>query len=81
MAAIFIIYVAVARDLCPNISNYINYEIWDEIIYRFSNFNVCTLEVWECISDFIPHLMGHVVIYLSWELSLSMLGFRMIGKP
>ena len=27
------------------ISNYIHYELWDEIIYPFLNFSVCTVEV------------------------------------
>ena len=26
-----------------------------EIVHRFSNFNGCNVEVWEWISDFIPH--------------------------
>ena len=30
---------------------------WDEITYPFPNFNGATVEVWEWISNFIPHLM------------------------
>ena len=44
------------------ISNYIHYKIWDEFIYPFPNFNcatVCTVEVWEWISNCIPHFTGH----------------------
>ena len=37
------------------ISNYIHYEIYDEIAYLFPNFNAATVEVWEWISNFIPH--------------------------
>ena len=29
--------------------------MWDEITYPSPNFNGCTVEVWERISDFIPH--------------------------
>ena len=29
--------------------------MWDEITYSFPNFNGATVEVWEWISDFIPH--------------------------
>ena len=37
--------------------------MWDEITYPFSNFNGCTVEVWEWISNFIPHFTGHVITY------------------
>ena len=30
-------------------SNYIHHKVWDEIIYPFSNFRSCTVEVWEWI--------------------------------
>ena len=43
-----------------------------EITSPFPNFNVCTVEVWECITSFISHLVGHVVTYL------SMLGLKLI---
>ena len=33
------------------ISNYIHYEMWDEITYAFPNFNVATVEVWEWMSN------------------------------
>ena len=29
--------------------------VWDEINYPFPNFNGCTVEVWERISNLIPH--------------------------
>ena len=45
------------------ISNYIHYYVWDEITYPFPNFNGCTVEVWERISNFIPHFTGHVITY------------------
>ena len=32
--------------------------MWDEITPPFPNFNRCTIEVWEWINDFIPHLIG-----------------------
>ena len=44
-----------------NISNFIHYNVWDEITYPFSNFNSCTIEVWECISDFIPCFKPDVI--------------------
>ena len=31
------------------ISNYIHYEVWDEITHPFPNFKGCTVEVWEGI--------------------------------
>ena len=38
------------------ISNYIQYKMWDEIIYPFPN-------VWEWISNFIPYFTGTVITY------------------
>ena len=49
------------------ISNYIYYKLWDEIIYPFLNFNGCNVEVYEWISNFIPHFTGHVITYLCWD--------------
>ena len=50
--------------------NYIHYNVWDEITYPFLNFNGATVEVYEWMSNFIPHFTGHVVI-------LSMLGLKL----
>ena len=41
-------------------------EVWDEIIYPFPNFNGCTVKVWECISNFIPHFITDVITYPCW---------------
>ena len=43
----------------------IHYEVWDEITYPFPNFNGCSVEVWEWISNFIPHLI--VITYPCWD--------------
>ena len=43
------------------------YEVWDEIIYPFPNFNDATVEVWERISNFIPHFT-----YPCWDYNSSM---------
>ena len=37
------------------ISNYIDYKLWDDITYPFPNFTCAAVEVWEWISNFIPH--------------------------
>ena len=49
------------------ISNYIHYNVWDEITSPFPNFNGCTVEVWEWISNLIPHITRHVIIYPCWD--------------
>ena len=37
--------------------------VWDEITFPFPNFNGSTVEVWEWISNFIPHfIMGGVTL-------------------
>ena len=48
-------------------------KVWDEIMYPFSNFNGCTTEVWEWISNFIPQLiMG--VVFIHAEIKVKSLG-------
>ena len=37
---------------------------WDEITYPFTNFNSATVEVWECISNLIPHFVMDAINYL-----------------
>ena len=46
-----------------SISLHILSKVWDEIIHPFPNVNGCTFEVWEWISNFIPHLIVDVNIY------------------
>ena len=42
-------------------------KVWDETIYPFWNFwKSCTVEVWEWISNCIPHFMMDVIIHLCW---------------
>ena len=38
----------------------------------FPNFSGCTVEVWECLSNFFTHFTGHVVTYL-WALIQQLL--------
>ena len=47
--------------------------MWDEITHPFPNFNGATVEVWEWISNFIPHFTGHVIIHPCQDLIQSML--------
>ena len=46
------------------ISQQIHYKVLDEITYPFPNFNGCTIDVWEWISDFIQHFTSHVFLLL-----------------
>ena len=50
------------------ISNFIHYKMWDEITHTFPNFNGCAIDVWEWISNFIPHFTVHVITYPCCEL-------------
>ena len=34
------------------ISDYVHYNVWNKISYAFSNFNVCTIEVWEWTKNY-----------------------------
>ena len=38
-------------------------KVWDEITYLFPNFNGGTVEVWEWISNSIPHITMDVITY------------------
>ena len=49
------------------ISNDIHFDVWDEITYPFPNFNDGTVEVWECINNFIPYFTGHAFTYPCWN--------------
>ena len=40
-----------------------HYKVYDEIIFLFANFNGATIEVWKWTINFIPHFIGHVIIY------------------
>ena len=44
--------------------------MWDKITCPFPNFNGCTVEVWEWISNFIPHFTRHVITY-HWSLGMD----------
>ena len=54
-------------------SNHIHCKVWNEITYAFSNFNGATIEVWQWISNFIPHFNEHVIANPCWDKSLTML--------
>ena len=38
----------------------------------FPNFNSCSIEVWEWISNFIPHFIMSVITYQCWDYSYTM---------
>ena len=51
------------------ITNYIHYNVWEEITYPFPNFNGYTVEAWEWISNFILYFTGHVITYPCCDLA------------
>ena len=66
------IMVRLPTHICitrPQWVNYIHFKMWDEITYPFPNFNGATVEVWESLSNFIPHCTGHVIAYPCWDSS------------
>ena len=46
------------------ISNQMHIKVWDEITYPFPNFNRWTAEVWEWISNFIPHFIMDIILLI-----------------
>ena len=49
--------------ILARINDYIYYNVWGEITFPFPNFNGATVEVWEWISNFIPHLIMDLIIH------------------
>ena len=45
--------------------------MWDGITYPFPNFNGATVEVWEWISNIIPHFLMDVIACPWWDQSQS----------
>ena len=45
--------------------------MWYEITYPFPNFNGYTVEVWEWLSNFIPHFTGYVITYPYWDIQVK----------
>ena len=54
------------------INNHMPSKVWGEITYHFPNISGCTAEVWEWMSNFIPHILMDVITYPSWDLSKKM---------
>ena len=46
------------------ISNYIHNKVWTELLIHSQTSTVATVEVWEWISNFIPHFMMNVITHL-----------------
>ena len=51
------------------ISNRMSSKVQDKIAYPFPNFNICTIEVWEWINNFMPHFLMDVITYPCWDQS------------
>ena len=49
------------------------YKVWDETTYLLPNFKVCSVVVWDGISNFITQFTEHVVTHPRWHLSYPML--------
>ena len=49
------------------ISSHILNKVWDEITYPLSNFITFTVEVWEGLSNFIPHFIMDVITSPCWD--------------
>ena len=49
------------------ISNPMPSKVWYEINHSFLNFNGCTDEVWEWISDVIQRLIMDAITYPCWD--------------
>ena len=53
------------------ISNHIHYKVWEEINNIFPNVNGATVDVFEWISNFVPHFPGHVLIHAGIKVKKS----------
>ena len=55
-------------------NNHMPSKMWHDFTYPFPNFNGYTVEVWEGISNSIPHFMLGVIIFFScWDWRSTML--------
>ena len=55
-------------SLIPScVTDHIHGKLWDGIIYSFLNFNGCTVEVSEWISNFIPRFIMDVITFPCWD--------------
>ena len=52
--------------LNPSMDKWLHYKVWDEMTYPSLNFSVAAVEVWESISNFIPHFTGCVISCPCW---------------
>ena len=50
-----------------------HYNMWVEIVHQFSNVNGETVEVWEWMSNFTPHIIRQAITYARWDLCKSIL--------
>ena len=57
-------YLPPRASIASWISNHVPSKMWDEITYPFTNFNSCTIEVWQEISNFITHFIIYAINYL-----------------
>ena len=44
-------------------NNHMHSKVWDETNYPFRNFNGCTVEGWQWISNFTPHIILDAITY------------------
>ena len=58
-----------AQLLFKHISNHMLSKVWDKITYPFPNLNGSTVEVWEWLSNWIPHYIMDVITYPCWDQS------------
>ena len=61
------LYLHVITLILARFSNYINGKMWPKVMLPFPNFTDATVEVWEWISNFIPHFTGYVIIHPCWD--------------
>ena len=71
---IYMLYVSLRFGTGRCYFAWIGYDIlskmWDEITYRFPNFNGFTFfDVWEWINSFIPRYRMYVMTYRCWDCS------------
>ena len=56
-------YSSVVPYIFSGENNYSDYNVWDEITFPLSNFNGCTTEIWEEISNVSLNFTENVITY------------------
>ena len=60
-------YEHISTSIPVCIGDHMPNRVWDEITYPFPNFDSCTVEVEEWVSNFVPYFIMDVITFPCWD--------------